>query len=119
MMRSLITCLLLLSFASSLVYSQSAPTSRSIDGFSTQTTIDERQLEEKFRAIPNPASAREHLRQLTMEPHIAGSKEDYATAIYVRDQLKSYGLSAELKEYEVWLNYPKSPSVLELITNRR
>ena len=119
MMRRLTACLLSLSFASTLVYSQSAPNPRSIDGFSAESTLDQRQLEEKFRAIPSPASAREHLRQLTMEPHIAGTKEDYATAIYVRDQLKSYGLSAELKEYEVWLNYPKSPSVLELITNRR
>jgi N-acetylated-alpha-linked acidic dipeptidase len=118
-MRRLIAGLLTLSFAPILGYSQSAPNPRSIDGFSTASALDERQLEEKFRAIPNPASAREHLRQLTMEPHIAGTKEDYATAIYVRDQLKSYGLAAELKEYEVWLNYPKSASVLELITNRR
>jgi N-acetylated-alpha-linked acidic dipeptidase len=118
-MRRLIAGLLALSFAPILGYSQSAPNPRSIDGFSTASALDERQLEEKFRAIPNAASAREHLRQLTMEPHIAGTKEDYATAIYVRDQLKSYGLAAELKEYEVWLNYPKSASVLELITNRR
>ncbi|HZJ47027.1 MAG TPA: M28 family metallopeptidase [Pyrinomonadaceae bacterium] len=119
MMRRLTACLLLLSFASTLVFSQSAPNPRAIDGFSARSTLEERQLEEKFRAIPNPASAREHLRRLTAEPHIAGTKEDYDTAIYVRDQLKSFGLPAELKEYEVWLNYPKSPSVLELITNRR
>jgi len=119
MMRRLIACLLALSFAPMFVFSQTAPNPKFIDGFSSESTLDERQLEEKFRAIPNPDSAREHLRQLTMEPHIAGTKEDYATAIYVRDQLKSYGLAAELKEYDVWLNYPKSPSVLELITNRR
>ena len=118
-MRRLIAGLLSLSFAPIFGYSQSAPNPRAIDGFSTASTLDERQLEEKFRAIPTAASAREHLRQLTLEPHVAGTKEDYATAIYVRDQLKSYGLAAELKEYEVWLNYPKSPSVLELITNRR
>ena len=118
-MRRLIAGLLSLSFAPIFGYSQSAPNPRTIDGFSTASTLDERQLEEKFRAIPTAASAREHLRQLTLEPHVAGTKEDYATAIYVRDQLKSYGLAAELKEYEVWLNYPKSPSVLELITNRR
>ncbi len=54
-----------------------------------------------------------------MEPHIAGTKEDYETAIYVRDQFRSYGLSAELKEYEVWLHYPNSASIVELITTRR
>ncbi len=91
----------------------------SIDGFSSERAASERRWEEQFRAVPNPKSAREHLRRLTLEPHIAGTKEDYATAVYVRDQLRSYGLSAELKEYEVWLNYPNTPTVLELITSKR
>src|SRR6185503_4047166 len=90
-----------------------------IDGFSAERAAAERRWEEQFRAIPNPQSAREHLRRLTLEPHIAGTKEDYDTAVYVRDQLRSYGLAADLKEYDVWLNYPKTPSVLELITTRR
>jgi N-acetylated-alpha-linked acidic dipeptidase len=90
-----------------------------IDGFSAESAAAERRWEEVFRAVPDPKSAREHLRRLTLVPHIAGTKEDYDTAIYVRDQLRSYGLSAELKEYEVWLNYPNTPSVLELITTRR
>ncbi|HEX6733054.1 MAG TPA: M28 family metallopeptidase, partial [Pyrinomonadaceae bacterium] len=76
-------------------------------------------LEEQFRSVPTPASAREHLRRLTLEPHIAGTKEDYETAIYVRDQMRSYGLAVELKEYQVWLPYPKTPAILELVTPRR
>src|SRR5687768_16521514 len=87
-----------------------------LDGFTAERALVQRRLEDRFRAVPTPNSAREHLRQLTREPHIAGTKEDYATAIYVRDQLRSYGLNADLKEYDVWLNYPNSPSVLELIT---
>jgi N-acetylated-alpha-linked acidic dipeptidase len=90
-----------------------------IDGFSAERATAERRWEEQFRAVPDAKSAREHLRRLTLEPHIAGTKEDYNTAVYVRDQLRSYGLSAELKEYEVWLNYPNAPTVLELITTRR
>jgi N-acetylated-alpha-linked acidic dipeptidase len=90
-----------------------------IDGFSTERAEAERRWEDQFRAIPDPKSAREHLRRLTLEPHIAGTKEDYDTAVYVRDQLRSYGLKADLKEYDVWLNYPNAPTVLELITNRR
>ena len=90
-----------------------------LNGFSTESSVAQRGWEEKFRAVPNPKSAREHLRRLTMEPHIAGTKEDYDTAIYVRDQFRSYGLNAELKEYEVWLPYPNSASIVELITKRR
>src|SRR2546423_2849092 len=89
-----------------------------IDGFVADRVAAERRWEEQFRADPTPQSAREHLRRLTLGPDVGGTKEDYATAVYVRDQLRSYGLAAELKEYEVWLNYPKTPSVLELITTR-
>jgi len=78
-----------------------------------------RRFEDQFRSVPTSASAREHLRRLTLEPHIAGTKEDYATAIYVRDQLRSYGLAAELKDYQVWLPYPNAPAIVELITSRR
>ncbi|MGH9903794.1 MAG: PA domain-containing protein, partial [Pyrinomonadaceae bacterium] len=72
-----------------------------------------------FRAIPSPASAREHLRRLTAEPHVAGTKEGYRTALYVRDQLRRSGLRAELREYQVLLAYPKRPSVVELLAPRR
>src|SRR4051812_42795295 len=92
---------------------------QSIDGFSTAKAQEERRLEEQFRAVPQGASAREHLRRLTAEPHIAGTPEDYATAVYVRDKMRSYGLAADLKEYQVWLNYPKTDPVVELITLRR
>jgi len=92
---------------------------QTIDGFSASRSQDERRMEEQFRSVPAPNSAREHLRRLTAEPHVAGTKEDYDTAIYVRDQMRSFGLQAELKEYQVWLNYPKTDPVVELIAPRR
>ncbi|HEX6650459.1 MAG TPA: M28 family metallopeptidase [Pyrinomonadaceae bacterium] len=111
----LILCLLVaITSITPLTFAQNA-----IDGFSAERAAAERRWEEQFRSVPNPQSAREHLRRLTLEPHIAGTKEDYDTAVYVRDQLRSFGLNAEIKEYDVWLNYPNTPSVLELITTRR
>ena len=92
---------------------------QSIDGFSSIRSAEERRIEEQFRAVPQPLSAREHLRRLTAEPHIAGTPEDYATAVYVRDQMRSFGLPAELKEYQVWLNYPKTDPIVELFAPRR
>src|SRR5678815_5455368 len=106
--------LVVITLATPLTFAQTA-----IDGFSADRAAAERRWEEQLRAVPDSKSAREHLRRLTLVPHIAGTKEDYDTAVYVRDQLRSYGLAAELKEYEVWLNYPNTPTVLELITNRR
>lgn len=90
-----------------------------IDGFSSQTSNLERRFEEQFRAVPQPTTAREELRRLTSEAHIAGSPEDYATAIYVRDQMRSFGLESDLKEYQVLLPYPRTPSVVELVAPRR
>ena len=90
-----------------------------IDGFAPQLSDTERTLETRFRAVPSPATAREELRRLTAEAHIAGSLEDYATAVYVRDQMRSFGLDSELKEYQVLLPYPRTPSIVELIAPRR
>ena len=101
-----------------LVRSQGS-SSTNLDGFTTDGSAAQRRWEEEFRAVPAPASAREHLRKLTAEPHVAGTKEDYATAVYVRDQISSYGIPAELKEYDVLLPYPKQPSLLELVSPRR
>jgi N-acetylated-alpha-linked acidic dipeptidase len=90
-----------------------------IDGFAPPRSDTERKFEEQFRAVPSPANAREELRRLTAEAHIAGSPEDYATAIYVRDQMRSFGLDSELKEYQVLLPSPRSPSIVELIAPTR
>ena len=63
------------------VLSQTSPTqSSNLDGFTPEGSTTERRWEEEFRAVPAPGSAREHLRRLTAEPHVAGTKEDYATA---------------------------------------
>lgn len=102
-----------------ILSSQSIILAQTIDGFSASRLQDERRIEEQFRAVPAPDSAREHLRRLTADPHIAGTKEDYATAVYVRDQMRLFGVPAELKEYQVWLNYPKTDPIVELITARR
>jgi N-acetylated-alpha-linked acidic dipeptidase len=97
-------------------FSQSAP--GMLDGFTAADAAAERRWEELFRTLPAPDSAREHLRRLTAEPHVAGTEEDYATAVYVRDQMRSYGLPVAIKEYQVWLPYPKVPSVVELVAPR-
>ena len=89
-----------------------------LDGFSPRRSDDQRKLEQ-FRAVPSAATAREELRRLTAEAHIAGSPEDYATAIYVRDQMRSFGLDSDLKEYQVLLPFPRTASIVELIAPRR
>lgn len=98
---------------------QPATAAAALEGFTPADSAVERALEDRFRAIPKPESAREHLRQLTKEPHVAGTQEDYQTALYVRDRMREYGINAELKEYQVLLPYPKNPTLLELVAPRR
>lgn len=113
---SICTCALL-AFTATVWSQNSAATV--LSGFTSESSAAEQRWENEFRAIPEANSAREHLRRLTAEPHVAGTKEDYDTAIYVRDQIRSYGINAELKEYDVLLPYPKQPSIVELVAPRR
>ncbi len=68
----------------------------------------ELQAEKTFLAVPDPALAKEHLRILTAEPHVAGSPEDKKTAEYVLQKYKEAGLDAYIQEYKVWINMPES-----------
>lgn len=68
-------------------------------------------FESRFQAVPDPKLAEEHLRTLTLAPHIAGSPEDKATADYVAEKFRAAGLKTEIVEYQVWMNYPQEISV--------
>jgi N-acetylated-alpha-linked acidic dipeptidase len=90
----------------------SGPEARALVGFAPGPATDaRRQWERTLLAVPQPDSARRHLAFLTEEPHVAGTPADYATAVYVRDRLRSYGLDAQIVEYSVLLNYPKHVSL--------
>ena len=123
--RSLLAGFLALAFLATstnlrpVLSQNSAAPAAILDGFTPAGSAQERRWEDEFRGVPAPASAREHLRRLTAEPHVAGTKEDYATAVYVRDQIRSYGIPSELKEYEVLLPYPTQPGIVELVRPQR
>jgi N-acetylated-alpha-linked acidic dipeptidase len=67
--------------------------------------------ETKFLAVPDRVAAEKHMQILAAEPHIAGSPEDYKTALYVAQKFREAGLETSIKEYKVWLNYPAEVSV--------
>lgn len=67
--------------------------------------------EELLLSIPNVGRAFEHLAFYTGRPHVAGTIEDYDTAVYTRDAFLRYGIDAEIVEHKVLLNYPKERHV--------
>ncbi|MFZ0298018.1 MAG: M28 family peptidase, partial [Candidatus Sulfotelmatobacter sp.] len=82
---------------------------QSIFGFRDATA--ENAAEARFIAVPDPSLAKEHLRELTKAPHMAGTPEDKATADYVAEKFRAAGLETEIVEYKVWFNYPSEISV--------
>jgi len=69
--------------------------------FSAQAKVDQ-----SFMAVPDAKLAGEELKTLTAAPHVAGSKEDYATAEFVAQKFKAAGLETSIVPYKVWLNLP-------------
>ncbi len=69
--------------------------------FSEQAKIDQ-----SFLAVPDAKLAGEELKKLTEAPHIAASKEDYETALYVAAKFKAAGLDTTIVPYKIWLNLP-------------
>lgn len=74
-----------------------------ITGFAPSRVAAERQLEEKFRAIPDASHAESNLRHLTSEPHLAGTEASHRVAEWLRDQYRSFGFDAEIVTYSAWL----------------
>jgi N-acetylated-alpha-linked acidic dipeptidase len=67
-----------------------------------------------YMNIPNRARAYEHLAYYTSLPHIAGSPEDYETAVWTNNKFKSFGLDSQIQAVPVLLTLPVSRS-LELV----
>lgn len=84
-----------------------AQDSNEIPGFTPAQMAVERQLEDKFRGIPDPAHAEANLRHLTSEPHMAGTEASHRVAEWLRDQYRSYGFDADIVTYSVWLALPR------------
>jgi N-acetylated-alpha-linked acidic dipeptidase len=90
----------------SIAFAGGAPPPDSIRGFLPARVAAERELEQKLRAIPDAAHAESNLRRLTGHPHMAGTIDDRHVAEWLRDQYRSFGLSAEIVSYSVWIPYP-------------
>ncbi|HYL47436.1 MAG TPA: M28 family metallopeptidase [Candidatus Limnocylindrales bacterium] len=95
----------------SLAFAGAAPPADSIRGFLPARVAAERELEQKLRAVPDPAHAESNLRHLTSHPHMAGTVDDRHVAEWLRDQYRSFGFNAEIVSYSVWIPYPHEVSL--------
>jgi N-acetylated-alpha-linked acidic dipeptidase len=78
-----------------------------IRGFAASRAAAEIDLEHRFEAIPDAAHAREDLRHLTSEPHMAGTDASRRVAEWLRDQFRSYRFDADIVTYSAYLPMPR------------
>jgi N-acetylated-alpha-linked acidic dipeptidase len=79
---------------------------RVLRGYSHQDSATEIQWEQKFRAIPQTDRLRENMRRLTARPHHVGSPYDKDNAQWILEQLKSWGLDAQIETFDTLFPTP-------------
>jgi N-acetylated-alpha-linked acidic dipeptidase len=77
-----------------------------IRGFSPDSLKEQHDLEEKAKAIPQPARLRIYMDRIASKPHPAGSAGSKAVAEYLSAQLREWGLDTHTEEFEALMPYP-------------
>jgi len=109
-LRSTTLGFLTLAFGLALLHAQT-----SILGFTPTSAAHETELENKFKAIPNPDEERRQHHIFTAEPHVAGSPRNNELARYIADQWRNEGLEdVVIRRYDVYGSNPKFTS-LEMV----
>jgi len=99
-------------FAPGFLHSQTHST---ILGFTPSAADREREIENKYKAIPSPEEERRQHHIFTAEPHVAGSPRNNELARYIADQWRNEGLDdVVIRRYDVYGSNPKSTS-LEMV----
>ena len=91
-----------------------SPTDEPLYGFTAASSRTERDLENKFRGIPDTKILRDTMQRLSAHPHHVGSPYDRQNAEWILSQFKSWGLNAEIETFDVLFPTPKE-RVLELV----
>ena len=111
-MRKLLSSLLICATGLALT---PAPADVSLRGFFPQSVQAERDLEVRFKAMPDPARMREAMRRLSARPHHVGSPYDKDNAEWILGQFKSYGWDAYIENFDVLFPTPVE-RIVELIS---
>ncbi|HEV7836676.1 MAG TPA: transferrin receptor-like dimerization domain-containing protein [Gemmatimonadaceae bacterium] len=75
-------------------------------GFFPQSVQAQRDLESRFKAMPDPSRMREAMKLLSARPHHVGSAYDRTNAEWILAQFKSYGWDANIENFDVLFPTP-------------
>ncbi|MDB4909207.1 MAG: Transferrin receptor domain protein dimerization region [Gemmatimonadetes bacterium] len=101
--------------AAALLVAATPPAQPTLLGFSDSSSRTEREWEQKFNAIPQPANMRAAMQRLSARPHHVGSPYDKDNAEWILAQFKSYGLDAHIETFSVLFPTPIDRAV-ELVS---
>ena len=102
-MRTLLSSLLISATALALT---PVPADTPLRGFFPQSVQAERDLEARFKTMPDPGRMREAMRRLSARPHHVGSAYDRDNAEWILGQFKSYGWDAHIENFDVLFPTP-------------
>jgi len=111
-MRKLLSSLLICATGLGLT---PAPADPSLRGFFPQSVQAQRDLEARFKTMPDPGRMREAMRRLSARPHHVGSPYDKDNAEWILGQFKSYGWDAHIENFDVLFPTPVE-RIVELVS---
>jgi len=87
-------------------------------GYTRDNAQTERQWEQKFRALPDPARIRDNMQRLAARPHNVGSPYDKDNADWLVTTFKQWGLDVHIETFDVLFPTPKQ-RVVELVEPKK
>lgn len=88
-------------------------------GFSAAQAQNQAAIEKAFVAAQNPARFREHLTNLTTEPHVAGTKANERVRDYIAEAMRKAGWQVEIFPYDLYLPVGPGETRAEIVLPTR
>lgn len=86
-----------------------------LTGFNTASTEKQKQAESVFLTQQESARYKNHLKTLTKEPHIAGSKANERVRDYMAEVMRKAGLQVEIFPYDIYLPVMPGTATAEIV----
>lgn len=95
----------------------SAQSQSGIVGFSSAEAQHQRTLEVKAASLASPSNADALSRELSKEPHMAGTPAQARTRDIFASELMKYGITPEIRTYSIYMPHPTSVHLYRVSPN--
>lgn len=98
-----------------LIFAYSFSFAQNFTGFSANSQAVQTKTEETFLSLQESERYKNHLKNLTKEPHIAGSKANERVRDYMADVMRKAGFQVEIFPYDIYLPVMPGTAYVELV----